>query len=98
MSPSTGSRRWTLISNHGGALLYLHRFPGARISDVAEALELTDRSAARILSDLRAAGYIQVRRRGRRNVYEIEPNMPLRHALLREWPIENLLGAFASDR
>lgn len=88
--------RWTLITNHGSALLFLSRNPGARVSELAEALGVTDRSAARILRDLRLAGYVVTRREGRRNLYQLDRERPLRHVLLTDWPLEALLEAFAS--
>lgn len=88
--------RWTFITNHGSTLLYLSQHADARVSDLAEALDITDRSAARILRDLRSAGYVIAHRDGRRNIYQLNSQLPLRHVLLRDWRLGTLLEAFAT--
>ncbi len=98
LSSSPRRRTWTLITNHGAALLFLNSSPSARIGELAEALAITERSAARTLADLRSAGYVRARRVGRRNVYELAPELPLRHVLVRDWPLDTLLRAFSELR
>jgi len=73
---SNGS--WTLLTNHGAALVYVAEHPDARITDVAGAIGVTERYAAQVLSDLRAVGYIHAERVGRRNVYRLDPGQPMR--------------------
>src|SRR5687767_2649907 len=70
--------RWALLSNHGHILLYVAEHPDATISEVSDAVGLTERATARILSDLRQAGFIGATRLGRRNTYHIDPLRPLR--------------------
>ncbi len=70
---------WTFLTNHGHVLLCIARDPGIRLREVAERVGITERAAQRIVRDLVEAGYITRKRVGRRNVYEIHPERPLRH-------------------
>lgn len=70
---------WTFLTNHGHVLLCIANDPGIRLRDVAERVGITERAAQRIVADLVEAGYLTRRRQGRRNVYEIHPELPLRH-------------------
>ena len=47
--------------------------------DIAEGVGLTERATQGILSDLAAAGYIEVTRVGRRNAYRLHPEAHMRH-------------------
>ena len=49
---------------------------GIRLREIAEALDITERSASALVGDLVAAGYI-VKGDGRRNRYVIQRNLPL---------------------
>lgn len=49
--------------------------------DIAREVGITERAVQRIVADLRAAGYVQCSREGRRNVYSLDWNKPLRHPL-----------------
>ncbi|PFG73533.1 helix-turn-helix transcriptional regulator [Tepidiforma thermophila] len=74
-----GSPGWTFLTNHGHVLLCIARDPGIRLRDIAERVGITERAAQRIVADLIEAGYITRRRVGRRNSYQVHPEMPLRH-------------------
>ena len=71
--------RWTLITNHGACLIYVAEHPRATVREIAQAVDVTERATARILRDLRNAGYLAAQRVGRRNVYHLDASMPLRH-------------------
>ena len=51
--------------------------------DVAERVGITERAVQRIVSELEAAGYLVRNRDGRRNRYEVNGKLALRH------PVEN---------
>lgn len=72
---------WTFLTNHAHVLLCIARDPGARIRDVAARVGITERAAQRILADLTATGYLTATREGRRNRYQLNPTLPLRHPL-----------------
>ncbi|MFN7978878.1 MAG: MarR family transcriptional regulator [Vicinamibacterales bacterium] len=73
------SPRWTFLTNHGHVLLCLARSPGITLRDVAARVGVTERAVQRIVADLEGAGYLQRRRSGRQNEYDIDPEQPLRH-------------------
>jgi len=47
--------------------------------DVAERVGVTERAVQRIVSELESAGYVTRTREGRRNSYEVNGALPLRH-------------------
>ena len=71
--------RWTFLTNHAHVLLCIAADPGVRLRDVAEKVGITERAAQRIVADLVEAGYLTRTRVGRRNQYELHPELPLRH-------------------
>src|SRR3990170_4489517 len=71
-------RGWTLITNHGMVLSYLARHSRSTAREVAQAVGITERTTHRIIADLVAEGYISRRREGRRNIYRVNPRLPLR--------------------
>lgn len=84
---------WTFLTNHARVLLCISRDHGARARDIAAASGITERAAQRIISDLVAAGYVSRTRVGRRNQYELHPDLPLRHPNERHHDIGELLDA-----
>lgn len=79
--PSASSASWTFLTNHSHVLLCLVQDPEARMRDVAERVGITERAVQRIVSELEAAGYVERIREGRRNRYEVNGDLPLRHAV-----------------
>lgn len=82
-------RSWTFITNHAQVLLAVAGNPDASVAEIAEAAEITERSAYRLLADLQQAGYVRRSRNGRQNRYEINRTLPLRdptvgHGLVRD--------------
>ena len=71
-------REWTFLTHHTHALVFIARAPGVRIRDVAAALDVTERAAHRIVSELVEAGYLTRHKLGSRNFYEVHPDRPLR--------------------
>jgi DNA-binding Lrp family transcriptional regulator len=82
---------WTFLTNHTHVLLCLARDPGARLRDVADEVGITERAAQRIVAELEEGGYLTRMRDGRRNRYEIHPDVPLRHPLERDHAIGEVL-------
>jgi DNA-binding IclR family transcriptional regulator len=70
---------WTFLSNHSAVLLCILRVPGLRLKDVAKRVDITERAVQRIVADLEEAGYLTRKRSGRRNIYEVNLDIPLRH-------------------
>src|SRR5215211_3075844 len=76
--------QYQFLTNHAQVLLCVARDPGIRLRDIAEMVGVTERSAHRILSQLVEDGYVARERVGRRNVYKVKPELPLRHSLAQE--------------
>ena len=70
---------WTFLTNHAHVLLCLTKNPDFRIRDIAGIVGITERAVHRIVSDLAEAGFVDVKRDGRRNVYVTHPEKNLRH-------------------
>jgi DNA-binding MarR family transcriptional regulator len=66
---------FSFITNHGLALLTIAEDPQIRMRDIASSVEITERAAQRIVSDLIEAGYIDRTRRGRRNEYTVRTDL-----------------------
>lgn len=94
--------RWDFLTNYAHVLLCVADDPGIRLRDIAAAVGITERSAHKILSELVEEGYVLRQRDGRRNRYEVVPELPLRHPLIQETAVgdllELLIGLRSSDR
>lgn len=77
----TAKVKWTFLTNHGHVLLCLARSPSIRMREIAEQVGITERAVQRIIADLREDNCVVQHRQGRCNVYEINCEHPLRHAL-----------------
>jgi DNA-binding MarR family transcriptional regulator len=86
---------WTFLSNHGHVLIYLAREPEARIRDIAESVGITERRIQGIITDLEAAGYIEIERIGRRNTYTVKKNLRFRHPSESHRSIGSLIKIFS---
>ncbi len=75
------NRNWTLLTHRGACLLLLASRGSATVREIATSMQVTERSAARMVADLRADGYIAVKRVGRRNQYAVNLDAPLRHPI-----------------
>jgi len=89
---------WTFLTNHAHVLLALTRDPEARLRDVADLVGITERAAQRIVAELEEEGYITRTRLGRRNRYEIHPDVPLRHPLERDHAVGEVLAVLREQR
>ena len=80
------------LTNHGNALLLIARDPEIRIRDIAALLDIPERAAQRIVSDLVKSGYIDSERKGRRNCYRVRSDRPFNLPFQRDVDINALLG------
>ena len=83
---------WTFLTNHARVLLCVARDPGIRHRDLAQRIGITERAAQRIVADLLDAGYLDCTREGRRNRYQLHPEMPLRHPLEHDHHVGEILA------
>jgi DNA-binding IclR family transcriptional regulator len=85
-------KAWTFITHHAQVLLAVARDPSVRVTEIAHAAGITERYAYRLLSDLQKAGYVHRRRDGRRNQYELKPEVALGDPVVQEQPLLRLLA------
>ena len=71
---------WTFITNHARVMMVITQDPTVRLRDIASSLDITERAAQRIVTELVDEGYLSRKREGRRNTYTVHPNKPLRAA------------------
>ena len=89
---------WKFLTNYGLTLLCIADDPGVRLRDIADRVGITERAAHRIVSGLVESGYVSKARDGRRNVYQIRPDLPLRLPGERDLQVGDLLGAVLDTR
>ena len=88
---------WDFLTNHAHVLICIASDPGARLREIAAAVGITERAAHRIVSELVEEGYVLREREGRRNRYEIVPKLPLRHPLVRQRKVGDLLAVLVGS-
>ncbi len=88
MSEPTG---WTFLTNHAHVLFCIARDPEVRLRDVAAKVAITERAVQRIVTDLETQGYLTVSKEGRRNRYQVNDDLPLRHLVERHVAVKALI-------
>lgn len=89
---------WNILTNHGHALLCVARDPEMTLRQIGDCVGITERAAHRIVSDLVDEGYLEKRREGTRNQYRINPEVPMRHRLVSDHWVGELLAVLVADR
>ncbi|MGK2958642.1 MAG: helix-turn-helix transcriptional regulator [Acidimicrobiales bacterium] len=90
--------KWSFLTNHARALLFIAHDPDARLRDLAVVLEITERTAYGIVADLTEAGYVVKEKEGRRNRYHIQEDLPLRDSVSRERTIGEVLDLLVEPK
>ena len=88
---------WTFLTNHARVLLCIANDPGVRLRDIAARLDITERTAYGIVTDLAQAGYIVKQKDGRRNRYEIQTHLPLPEPSSQERTLGEVLALLTGD-
>jgi MarR family len=88
---------WGFLTNHARALLCIAHDPGTRLRDIAARLDITERSAHGIITDLTAAGYLVKQKDGRRNRYQIQAHLPLPEPASRERTVGEVLALLTGN-
>ncbi|MGA8456497.1 MAG: MarR family winged helix-turn-helix transcriptional regulator [Streptosporangiaceae bacterium] len=88
---------WTFLTNHARVLLCIAQDPGVRLRDIAARLNITERSAYGIVTDLAQAGYVVKQKDGRRNRYQIQAHLPLPESTGRERTVGEVLALLTGD-
>ncbi len=84
---------WTFLSKHGLVLSYIARHPRSTIREIASAINITERTAHKTISDLESEGYVERQRVGRNNLYRINAHLSMRHETNRRVLVSDLLRA-----
>lgn len=90
------TQHWTFLTNHTHVLVCLSRDPSMTMRQVAEEVGVTERAVQRIVGELEEEGYLARHREGRRNVYSLHLDRPLRHPLESGTVVEALLDAVSA--
>jgi len=83
---------WSFLTSNARVLLCIAHDPGARPRDIAASLDITERSAFGILTDMVEAGYVVKEKDGRRNRYHIQAHLPLPEPDGRERTVGEILA------
>ncbi len=92
MRTMSETRGWTFLTNHAHVLVCIAEDPDVLLREVARRVDITERATQRIVSELEAAGYLSHERIGRRNRYQVNSTLPLRHPLEEHLEIGTLLN------
>ena len=87
---------WGFLTNHARVLLCIAHDPGARLRDISASLDITERSAHGIVTDLTQAGYLITQKDGRRNRYQVQVHLPVPGPGTREPAIGEIAALFAA--
>jgi MarR family len=88
---------WLFVSNHALVLLCVARDPTMRLRDIGDYVGITERAAHRIVSELVDAGYLKRTRDGTRNRYDVALDQPMRHPLLGDRSVGELIELYTSE-
>lgn len=79
------------LTNYAHVLIAIDRNPELRQRDIAYAVGITVGAVQMIINELERGGYLTHERIGRRNRYQLNPDLPLRHPLEQDHTIGDLL-------
>lgn len=95
MNVMLSTQRFTLLTNHGAALAYRAAHPDATLREVGDCVGITERAAARVVRDLRVAGYLAAAKNGRGMLYVVDGERRFVHKPWRDLPISVLIDALS---
>jgi DNA-binding MarR family transcriptional regulator len=83
---------FSFLTNHGAVLLCVAEDPSIRMRDIAATVDITERAAQRIVSDLIDNGYVERTRAGRRNEYTVRTDLRIALPAQRDVDLQSLLS------
>jgi hypothetical protein len=92
------TKDWNFITNHGLILLYVSQYPQCTTREMASTIQATERTVHRVLVDLEKEGYITRQRTGKGNIYQVSREHGLKHELIRDSVVADLLELFSLKR
>ena len=84
---------WTFLSNYAHVLVCIAGDPDLTVREIADRVGITERATHRLVNELESAGALTRHRDGRRNHYEVNVDLPMRHPLEEDKTIGDLLAA-----
>jgi hypothetical protein len=87
----------TLLTEHAQVLFFLAQHPDWMVSQIAHALEASERQVFRWLNDLQQAGYLTRVKDGRRNRYVVRSEASLHEAPLAGITLSKFLSLAAGQ-
>ena len=94
--PPEDGRGWSIVSNHGYALLCLSANPDLRLWQLAAMVGVRERSIHRIVDQLVESGYVTRVKDAGRLRYQVHHEMPLGRSRLSEYTVGTLLDALGA--
>ena len=93
MANITGKKEssWTFLTNHAHVMLCLAKSSSMRARDLASEVGITERAVQRIIAELIEGDYIERFKDGRRNLYKIRDEKPLKHPIESHKKIKDLI-------
>ena len=88
---------WTFITNHARVMIVITQDPTVRLRDIASMLDITERAAQRIVTELVDDGYLSRTREGRRNSYTVNAEKPLRIPQAADMQIGDFISALLEN-
>jgi DNA-binding MarR family transcriptional regulator len=89
---------WTFLTTHAQVLVCIADDSGIRLRDIGDRVEITERAAHRIVTELAATGYITRTRTGRRNSYTVNTAASLPDPVARDQNVGQLLALLTRQR
>ncbi len=78
---------WSLLSGEGTVLVYIAVNPGASVKQIAQAVDVTERTAWSIVTRLRRAGMLHWRTMGHCRFYSVDLDGPFLHPTIRGYTL-----------
>lgn len=85
---------WTFLTHHGHILVALVQNPDQTIDELATKIGITSRAVSGIMNDLVEAGFVEKKKVGRKNLYVIHADTPMRHPVNQMVSVADLLALF----
>ena len=92
-----GSSQWTYLTNHAHVLLAIARDHDVRLREIASQVGITERAVQKIIAELEDAGALTKSRDGRRNHYEVNTEVSLRHPMEAHRTLNSLVRMVLDD-
>ena len=87
--------KWDFISNHGLVLIYISKHPRSTAREIAAAVNVTEWTVHKIISELEKDGFVKKKKEGRSNAYHVNKNNTLRHNIIDHVSVRDFLSLLA---